>query len=107
MKRLLVLALAFCVINTSTAFAGETLLQSATRHAREAGRTAAATAPGQASVPVLAQQGPGLESSGMGKGMKWLIISAVAVGVAATMYTIDHKVEDNTPSSHGLREDLN
>ncbi len=108
MKRLVVLALVMSVVNVSAAFAGETLMQSATRHAREAARTAAAAAPAaQNGTPVLAQAAPGLEASGMSGARKAIIAIVTGVAVAGAMWTIDHRVEDNTPSSHGLRIDLN
>jgi hypothetical protein len=108
MKRLVILVLAISVLNTSAAFAGETLMQSANRHAREAARTAAAAAPAaQNGTPVSAQAAPGLEASGMSGARKALIAIVTGVVVAGAMWTIDHKVEDNTPSSHGLRVDLN
>jgi hypothetical protein len=123
MKRVLVLTMAVALVNASTAFAGDGLLQSVNRIAKETARTlSAAPAGAKAAVPtarpelassplggqaapVLAQQEPSLESSGMGTGMKILIAVAAGVGFAATAYTIDHHVEDNTLSSHGLRQD--
>jgi hypothetical protein len=41
----------------------------------------------------------------MSKRMKAIIWLAAGVGFAATAYTIDHKVQDNTPSSLGTRKD--
>ncbi len=131
MKRLLMLTLAVSMANVSAAFAGETLLESAGRVARETARTLAvkdavvdpvttraerlATVPSfaaalpvaQSGPAVLAQQAPGLEASGMSGARKALIAIVTGVVVAGAMWTIDHKVEDNTPSSHGLRVDLN
>ncbi len=122
MKRVLVLTVAVALVQSSVAFAGDGLLASATRVARAIAQTPAAStadrsrasavspgstpaALGQAGGPVLAQQAPGLEASGMGKGRKIMIAVAAAVGFAATAYAIDHHVEDNTLSSHGLRQD--
>lgn len=114
MRRVLVFALVLWLGNTSAAFAGETLLASATRIAREAAR---AQAPSLATVResasgralALAQPGqpgqPALVSSGMSKRKKILIWLAAGVGFAATAYTIDRKVEDNTPSTRGTRKD--
>ena len=44
-----------------------------------------------------------LGSSGMSRGKKIVIGAAIAVALAAVVYAIDHGVEDNTPSSRGLR----
>jgi hypothetical protein len=41
----------------------------------------------------------------MSKRMKAIIWLAAGVGFAATAYAIDHKVQDNTPSSLGTRKD--
>ena len=41
----------------------------------------------------------------MGKGKKTLIYIGLAVGFAASVWTIDHKVLDVTPSSLGTRQD--
>ncbi len=110
MRRLLVFALVLWLGNTSAAVAGETLLASATRFAREAARaqspspTTAVAAPRGALA--LAQQGQaGLASSGMSRRKKALIWLAAGVGFAVTAYTIDHKVLDNTLSSLGTRKD--
>jgi hypothetical protein len=53
----------------------------------------------------MGQEASAVSTSGMGKGKKILIFLAAGVGVAGMAYMIDQKVEDNTPSSHGLRED--
>lgn len=111
MRRVLVFALVLWSGNTSAAVAGETLLASATRLAREAGRAEASSrttslAALRSTVP-LAQQGgqPVLATSGMSRRKKALIWLAAGVGFAATAYTIDHKVQDNTLSSRGTRKD--
>jgi len=41
----------------------------------------------------------------MSRRTKVLIWLAAGVGFAATAYTIDHKVRDDTPSSLGTRKD--
>lgn len=117
MSRLVILTLIVSLGNASVAFAGETLLSVATRVAREAARNqrgldvkSAPATPVQknwakSSSSALAQEQPALSTSGMSKRTKVLIYLAAAVGVVATWYTIDQKVEDNTPSSLGLRED--
>ena len=112
MSRLVVLVLILSLGNASGAFAGETLLSVATRVTRQANehaplppKPATATGVQKSWANALEQQGPAVASSGMRKRTKILIFVSAAVGFAATAYTIDHKVEDNTPSSHGLRED--
>jgi len=128
MSRFVVLSLLVSLGNTSVAYAGETLRSAVSRVAREAAqsqasygpKSAAVTAaqrhwtvpsvaatilPGQPGSSALMQEQPGLSSSGLRKRTKVLIFLAAAVGIAAAAYTIDHKVEDNTPSSLGLRED--
>ncbi|MBI3494219.1 MAG: hypothetical protein HY047_20930 [Acidobacteria bacterium] len=117
MRRVLAFALVLWLGNTSAALAGETLLASATRLAREAARSQApsrtssdaamASARESASRSTLAfgQRQPALVASGMSRRTKVLIWLAAGVGFAATAYTIDHKVQDNTPSSLGTRKD--
>jgi hypothetical protein len=110
MRRVLVFALVLSLGNTSAAVAGETLLASAARLAREAARAQPPLRTTTVSVPrgtvALAQQGlPSVASSSMSKRRKTLIWVAAGVGFAATAYTIDHKVQDNTPSSLGTRQD--
>jgi hypothetical protein len=90
------------------AVAGGSLLQSATRIAREAGRDmplpAAAAARTAAARTATAEQGT-LAESGMSRRKKLLIALVAFIGVAGGMYAIDHGVEDNTPSSKGTRKD--
>ena len=124
MRRFAVFVLIVSLGNTSVAFAGDTLLGVATRVAQNqappeakspaataaqknwAARSLAATmSAGNAPSSALAQEQPALSSSGMGKRTKILIFLAAAVGVAATAYTIDRKVENTTPSSLGTRTD--
>jgi hypothetical protein len=124
MKRVLALTAAVALVNASVAFAGDGLLASARRVARETAQTlarsheadtsrlaarstVAALSAARPAAPALAQaqQEPDLAAASMGRGKKILIAVAAAVGFAATAYSIDHHVEDNTPSSHGLRQD--
>jgi hypothetical protein len=117
MSRSVAFALILWLANTSAATAGEGLLDSVSRFAREAARAQALapTTAVAASVAVsvaprrgtlaLAQGQAGLASSGMSRRKKALIWLAAGVGFAATAYTIDHKVVDNTLSSLGTRKD--
>lgn len=120
MKRLLVFALLVSVGNTSLVFAEESLLKSGVRHVQQLSRsettsTAAAKTPvvatpivvvGKTPAPSLQQDGPTtLQTSGMGKGMKWMIAIGAAAAVIGSWYAIDHSVEDNTPSTLGTRRD--
>lgn len=119
MSRLLVFALIASLGNTSVVFAGETLLESATRLAQEVARTqpsppasgaqAKSAAPGivqaqTARQHVNLQQGqPGLQSAGVGKRSKLLIAAGAAAAFVGVALAIDATVEDNTPSSRGDR----
>jgi hypothetical protein len=109
MRRLLVLTLvASFVGNTSLALAGESLRGVAERVVKSQPASPSVTSP--VATPVkkswsMGQEASAVSTSGMGKGKKILIFLAAGVGVAGMAYMIDHKVEDNTPSSHGLRED--
>ena len=126
MNRLLVLTLIASFGSGSVAFAGEDLVQSASRLVEEAGRTQATATPaaGSHAVPViatqastllkrtavskealLAQEQPVVSKSGLGKGKKALIYIGIGVGFAASAYTIDHHVLNVTPSSLGTRKD--
>ena len=119
MNRLLVLALVASIGNASAVFAGESILTSGTRHAQQlavaessAPATPAAPSPagatvavGQKATPSFQADGATLSRSGMGKGKKALIYIGLAVGFAASVWTIDHKVLDITPSSLGTRQD--
>jgi hypothetical protein len=103
------LALVVFLGNTSAAVAGETLLASATRLARDAARSEAPSPAVSVAAPhstlALVEQGQSLASSGMSRRKKALIWLAAGVGFVATAYTIDHKVLDNTLSSLGTRKD--
>lgn len=120
MKRLFALALIASLCYAPSAFAAESLLQSATRVAKEMSQTGEATLTvvPSASAPVATaagtpttsaatatQPGPGLAESGLGRGKKFLIGLAIAAAFVGIVYAIDHAVEDNTPSSRGERLD--
>ena len=111
MRGVIGLALVLGLCNTSAAVAGETLLASASRLANEAARVQAAspartTAVGPPRSALLFEQvPPTLGSSGMSKRKKAAIWLAAGLGFVATVYTIDHKVVDNTLSSLGTRKD--
>jgi hypothetical protein len=64
----------------------------------------AATMAGEPSS-ALEQEQPALATTGLRKRTKILILLGAAAGFAATAYAIDQRVEDNTPSTLGTRED--
>ena len=112
MMRLMVFALILSLGHASVAIAGETLLQSGTRHARQLAGARSPSAPNavetkylkaNAAHPPALQAPPTLASSGMRKRMKILIGAAVATAFAGVVYAIDQGVEDSTPSSLGQR----
>lgn len=116
MKRLFAGALVVTLAHASTAFAGESLLSAGTRHVQQLAVTPDATpapastvpgAQGPAATTPAAYQGQGgtLSKSGMGKSKKALLYIGLAVGFAASVWTIDHHVLDVTPSSLGTRQD--
>jgi hypothetical protein len=122
MNRLLVIALVASIGHVSTAFAGESILTSGTRHAQQLAvvetsthvsstATNAASTPGatvtvgKTQTPSFQQEAGTLSKSGMGKGKKTLLYVGLAVGVAASFWAIDHHVLDITPSSLGTRQD--
>jgi hypothetical protein len=111
MRRVVVLTLIASFGNIPFAFAGENLLSVASRVVRQAASPQSPAAPRTAAMTsaqrswAMAQEQPAVSTSGLKKRTKVLILLGAAAGVAATMYTIDHKVEDNTPSSLGIRED--
>lgn len=114
MRRVLAFALVLWLGNTSASFAGETLLESASRLTREAARTqaplpttatAAAVAPLRGPLALALQGQPGLASSGMSRKKKAVIWLIAGVGFAAMAYGIDHNVRDVTPSTLGTRKD--
>jgi hypothetical protein len=104
--RHLVVVLAAVLIVPTAAFADGPIATSAAalvRRSTEAeasptrtgGRRSASA--GQTATPAT------LGSSGMSRGKKIAIGAAIAVAFAAVVYAIDQGVEDNTPSSRGLR----
>ena len=112
MKRSLVLALLVTVGNTSFALAEESLLKAGTRQVQQLVRTpapaAAAVPSASLGAPLAAamQSGPKtLQTSGIGTRAKWLIGLGVAAAFVGTVFAIDGRVEDNTPSSLGTRRD--
>ena len=56
-------------------------------------------------MPAFQAQGGTLSKSGMKKSTKMMIYLGLAVGFAASVWTIDHNVLDVTPSSLGTRKD--
>lgn len=112
MKRIVTLGLVLALGHSSFALAEETLLGSATRRAVEASAvTTKAPArpvtqqPLVQSYAVQAQGGSTLQSSGLRKRTKWMIGLAIAAGFVGGITAIDGKVENNTPSTLGTRED--
>jgi hypothetical protein len=124
MNRLFALGLIVTLGGTSTVFAGEPLLVSAIRLARETSSTPAAssTSDGTATKelgvtsfakaagvdrPALAAQqaGGAVSSTGMKRSTKALIIGGAAAAFFGVAYGIDHRVKDVTPSSLGQRHD--
>jgi hypothetical protein len=107
-RRLLVFTLIGSLGSGSLAFAGDSLLQSGIRIAKEVvGRAPGALTPGAtpARAEALVGQEPGLAKSGMSRRKKILIYAAAGVGFALAAYTIDRHVVDLTPSSLGTRKD--
>lgn len=112
MSRFVVVAVIVALGNTSAAFAGETLRSVAVRVTRDSS-TQAPVAPKplaptwvqKHSASALMQEPGAVSTSGMRKRTKILIFLAAGVGFVATAYAIDHRVEDNTPSSLGIRQD--
>ena len=110
MRRLVAFTLVASLGHVSFAFAGEPLLSVATRVTREATKGRAPGAPKSVVTTAqrswaAAQEQPAMSTSGLRRRTKLLIFLGAALGASAAWYTIDHKVEDNTPSSLGTRED--
>jgi hypothetical protein len=123
-RRLVVLTLMGSLGCSSLAFAGESLLQSGLRIAKEVGRVSVAlpapdlrTVPadrigrrasrlGPARAEALEGQGePALAGNPMRKRTKLLIFLAAGVGFGVAAYEIDHHVLNLTPSTLGTRKD--
>jgi cytoskeletal protein RodZ len=105
MTRLAALVAAVLLVPTSAVADGPIATSAAALVRRSA---EAATVPARGSVrrSVSAEQVPqpaSLGSSGMSRGKKLMIGLGLAAAFGAIIWTIDHKVEDNTPSSRGLR----
>jgi len=129
MYRTAVFAVILSLGGTSVAWAGETLVGAAARVARQAASpvaqgesnagsrkpvpkiwtwtlpSLAATMASESSSNALEQEQPAMSTSGMRRRTKLLIFLGAAAAFIGTAYTIDHKVEDNTPSTLGTRED--
>jgi hypothetical protein len=125
MRRLVVFVVVASFASGSAAFAGETIMQSASRIVQRAGEPADRPAtvqnrassvvanrpegwvnkPTAPSAALLAQEQPALSKSGMKKRTKAMIFLGLGVGFAASAYVIDHHVVNVTPSSLGTRKD--
>jgi hypothetical protein len=124
MRRLMVFVVVASVGSGSAAFAGETIMQSASRIVQQASEPAdrlatvehrassvGASRPDRGlnltapSAALLAQEQPVLSKSGMKKRTKAMIFLGIGVGFAASAYVIDHHVVNVTPSSLGTRKD--
>ena len=125
MKRLVAFTVIASFAGSYVAFAGETLVQSASRIAQEAAKaqtvaaeTVVAAQPIAAShaslwatrinpAGTVAEQGGGsvLSQSKLRKRTKAMIFIGLGAGFAASAWVIDHKVQDITPSSQGKRQD--
>ncbi len=110
MKRIVALGLVFALGHSAVAFAEGSLLSAGARHLQQTARLAPAP-----NVPVVgrtlaanaaAQQGgASLQSSGLRRRTKLMIGLALAAGFAGSVLAIDSRVENNTPSSLGTRQD--
>jgi hypothetical protein len=127
MNRSIAFALVIALGQSSVAFAGESLIASATRVVREkaaqpasppkvearrdfpvvtvAARTGVRESAPKADVLAQAQGGGTVSQGGMGKKTKWMIYAGAIAAFVGTAYAIDHSVKDVTPSSLGTRED--
>ena len=105
--RVLVMIAVVALGPVTPALAGGSLLQSANRLAQQVGREVpipASSAGLDAPSRTLAAQATPAEN-GMSRRKKVFIAIVAVLGVAGGMYAIDHRVEDNTPSSKGTRKD--
>jgi hypothetical protein len=103
MKRVLACVLIASLGIPSVSFAGETLLESATRVARKVVRAEPPAKPVARPVAHFQQTPRGLESSGLRTRSKLLIALGVAAGFVGIALAIDSRVEDVTPSTKGER----
>lgn len=106
MKRVCAIALVAC-LSPLSAFAGEGVLASGSRHVKELASTTATTsqAKGKDAKAAAYQGGGTISRSGMSKGKKTLIFAALAAVAVGGVMTIDRNVLDVTPSSLGTRQD--
>lgn len=110
MKRILAFGLVLALGHSSVAFADSSLLSAGARHVQQ---TVQQTP--QRGVPVVGRSlaantaeqpgGTTLQSSGLRKRTKVMIAMAIAAGFAGSVLAIDSRVENNTPSSLGTRQD--
>lgn len=100
--RVMVLCSALILGPSVPVFAEGPVAASARRQAIQAVRQAPDSASKPPARAANSAQGS-LATSGMSKGKKILLAIAVGAGIAGAMWAIDQGVEDNTPSSRGLR----
>lgn len=113
MNRVVAIGLVLALGHSSLALAEESLLGAASRRAAEASAVTMPVTPakpvtGQPLVQSYAAQAQGgttLQSSGLRKRTKWMIGLALAAGFVGGITVIDGKVENNTPSTLGTRQD--
>lgn len=98
MRRSLVFTLMISLGHAPVVLAGETLLQSGQRIARQV-----ASAPPSPSVRPALQAQTTLAQTGMRKRTKLLIAMGIAGAFAGVAIAVDRGVEDSTPSSLGQR----
>jgi len=111
--KVIVFTLALSVAGSTLAFAGDTLLASAVRAARQLARTDAppivAASAGANALSAQAaqatQQPSGLAAAGLSRRSKTLIAIGAAVAFGGVAYAIDRHVVNNTPSTLGTRKD--
>jgi hypothetical protein len=121
MSRFVALTVAMTLGISPVTFAGEGLMESASRAVSQQVENAA-TRPSATrravtndsakrtsgwTAPMFAEQQGGqvLSKSGMRKRTKAMIYLAAGVGLASAAWAIDHQVLDVTPSSQGTRRD--
>ena len=128
MRRVVVSALIFALGSTA-AFAEDTIAQAGTRalQSQLAASTATAGSAGQASstpaaqanrapalqarflqppiAKAMQQEVPVLSKSGMSTRTKTMVFASLAAAFVASVWVIDHHVQDVTPSSLGTRQD--
>lgn len=120
MKRVVIFALVMACGSASSVRAGDSLLKAGTRHVQQLVESGAAADVGAAAGGATArragfarteasaavQDAPRtLQGSGIRKRTKVLIALGMAAGLAGSVYAIDGRVENNTPSTLGTRRD--